>query len=197
MTARARGRPVGDSGAREAILDAARRQFSDRGYRRTTLRTVADRAGVDPRLVLHYFGSKAGLFQASVVLPVDPEQIAADVFVRGSEGIGRRAAERLVGVLEDDATRQGLIALLRAAVAEPEAADQIRAILGARVIGPMASHIELDHPDRRAAMLGTMLVGLAVGRHIVALEPLASMTADELVETLAPVIGHYLADEAI
>ncbi len=46
-------------------------------------------------------------------------------------------------------------------------------------------------------MLGTMLVGLAVSRHIVALEPLASMSADELVETLAPVIGHYLADEGI
>ena len=63
-----------------AILEAARRQFGDQGYQRTTMRGVATAAGVDPRLVAHYFGSKAGLFQASVILPVDTDELLERLF---------------------------------------------------------------------------------------------------------------------
>jgi len=195
VTRRGRGRPAVDSGTREAILEAARVQFGELGYGRTTLRGVARRAGVDPRLVLHYFGSKAGLFQASVTLPVDPAALAADVFGAGPEGAADRAAERFIGLLEDETTRRGLLALLRAAVAEPEAAVSIRAVLAERVIGPIARQIGTDNPERRAAMMGSLLVGLAVARHIVGIEPLASMSRHELDAAIRPVIRHYLAGD--
>ena len=68
-----RGRRPGDSRAREEILAAARRQFSEHGFPATTLRQVAADAGVNVRLVTHYFGSKADLFVAAVQLPFDPE----------------------------------------------------------------------------------------------------------------------------
>jgi len=195
VTGRGRGRPAVDSGTRDAILEAARVQFGELGYGRTTLRGVARRAGVDPRLVLHYFGSKAGLFQASVTLPVDPAALADDVFGAGPEQAADRAAERFIGLLEDETTRQGLLALLRAAVAEPEAARSIRAVLAERVLGPMAGRIASDHADRRAAMMGSLLVGLAVARHIVGIEPLAAMSREQLDAAIRPVIRHYLTGD--
>lgn len=195
MTGRGRGRPAVDSGTREAILDAARAQFGELGYGRTTLRGVARRAGVDPRLVLHYFGSKAGLFQASVVLPVDPASLADDIFGAGLAAAPDRAADRFLGLLDDAQARQVLLALLRAAVTEPEAAESIRAVLAERVIGPIARQIANDHPDRRAAMMGSLLVGMAVARHIVGIEALASMSRQELNAAVGPVIRHYLTGD--
>src|SRR3712207_12930 len=98
-TKRGRGRPPRSSSetaeSRELIVREARRQFGEVGYRATTLRSVGRAAGVDPRLVLHYFGSKRELFAASVELPVQPEFIIEHVFAGGREGV----AERAVGLI--------------------------------------------------------------------------------------------------
>jgi AcrR family transcriptional regulator len=192
MAGRRPGRPTSDTGTREAILEAARRQFGDQGYQRTTLRSVATRAGVDPRLVLHYFGSKAGLFEASVELPVDPSVLIERIFSGPPEGVGLRAAELLVGVLEDGDSRRGFLALLRAAVADPEAAASIRGVLAGRLLLPVAHHIGGAAPEVRAAMLSTLLVGVAIGRHVIAFEPMTAMPREQLVRALVPVIHHYL-----
>ena len=50
---------------RSTILVTARSQFGNHGFERTTIRSVASEAGVDPALVMHYFGSKAELFAAA------------------------------------------------------------------------------------------------------------------------------------
>ncbi len=52
--------------AREAILAAARRRFTRDGYERTTIRSVASDAGVDPAMVMRYYRSKEGLLGAAV-----------------------------------------------------------------------------------------------------------------------------------
>jgi AcrR family transcriptional regulator len=189
---RRRGRPVGESGTREAIVEAARRQFGDLGYQRTTLRGVAERAGVDPRLVLHYFGSKAGLFQASVALPIDPAVVLGRIFDAPTGDVPRRAAEVLVGILDDPESRRGFLAVLRAAVAEPQAALSIRQVLSDRLLGPISARVGGDQPETRAGLLSTLLVGLAVGRHIVGFPSLTSLSREALVEALVPVIRHYL-----
>jgi AcrR family transcriptional regulator len=195
MAGRRPGRPKAATGTREAILEAARRQFADTGFQRTTLRSVAARAGVDPRLVLHYFGSKAGLFEASVELPVDPTALIARIFAGDSAAIGQRAADALLAIVDDADTRGGFHALLRAAVADPEAAASIREVLAARLLGPLAARIGGDHAEQRAAMLSTLLVGIAIGRHIVAFKPLAAMPRETLVRAIRPAIEHYLLDD--
>ena len=111
MAKRGRGRPTGETGSREAIIEAARRQFGDVGYRRTSLRSIGRAAGVDPRLVLHYFGSKQELFRQSVELPMDPERVVEFVFSRGPENVARNAAEMMVGVLEDPRSQRALTGL--------------------------------------------------------------------------------------
>ena len=189
---RGRGRPAGETGARETIVAEARRQFAERGYRGTTLRSIGRAAGVDPRLALHYFGSKQELFIQSVELPVEPEQVIEQVFAAGPDGAGRRAAELLLTVLEDATSRRSLVALLRAAVTEHEAAELIRNLLTRRMLLPIASRLGGTRPELRASLVASQLVGIVVVRYVVGLRPLADATREDLVRALVPAFEHYL-----
>ena len=187
-----RGRRPAGSGTREAIVEEAKRQFGARGYRDVTLRGVAQGAGVDPKLVLHYFGSKQGLFAASVELPLSPEIVLAAVFAGERADVPERAARFLVEVMQDAGARDTFTALLRAAVSEPEAAEVIRDVLTTRMLLPVAERVGGDRPDLRAAMMASQLVGLVMARAVVGIPPLVAATPDELVAALTPVFRHYL-----
>ena len=195
MTRPARGRrPVG-SGAREAILEAARRQFGELGYRGTTMRGIAAAAGVDPRLVLHYFGSKKQLFMHTVELPVDPEAVMDRIFENGLAEVGTRAADVFMSILDDPAARRTFTSIIRAAVSEPEAADIIREVLTQRLLTPFAQRVGGDRPQLRASLMSAQLVGLVMARHIVRIDPLANASHDQLVRALAPVFDHLLTGD--
>lgn len=187
-------RPAGVD-TREAIAEAARRQFSEHGYRDTTLRSVSAEAGVDHRLVLHYFGSKRELFMESIRLPVEPDAFIARVYAGDREGLPERVARGLLTTLEDAATRHSALAIIRAAASEPEAAEIIRAVLAERVLTPLVSRIEGDQPELRATFVATQFVGLAMARYVVGIEPLASAPAEQVVRALTPVIAHFLAGD--
>ncbi|MEO8470349.1 MAG: TetR family transcriptional regulator [Chloroflexota bacterium] len=195
MTARTRGRPQGPSGTREAIQAEARRQFADLGYAATTLRGIAHGAGVDARLVLHYFGSKKELFVTTVELPVDPERLVEAVFESGPDGVAQRAAEFMLTVLDDPESQGAFTGLLRAAVSEPDAAEIIRGMLAERLLVPIATRVGGDQPDLRASMVASVVLGLVVGRKIVAIRPLAQADREQLLRALTPVIQHYLTGD--
>ena len=184
-------RPVG-SGTREAIVEEARRQFGARGYRDVTLRGVAQGAGVDPKLVLHYYGSKQGLFAASVELPVAPEVILEGVFAGDRSGIPERAAGLLLAVMQEAAARAAFVGLLRAATSEPEAADVVREILATRLLVPIAERVGGDAPELRAALMASQIVGLLMARYVVGVPPLVAASREQLVAALVPVLRHYL-----
>ncbi len=170
----------------------ARRQFGEAGYAPTTLRSVAAGAGVDPRLVLHYFGSKRGLFLEAVELPVDPSLVISRVF-RGEQGtIGERVAELVLAVLDDPTSRQALMGILRSAVSDPEAAGLVRELLSERLLLPIAREVGADQPELRASLVAAQITGLAVARHVVGIEPIASASHETLVAALAPALTHYL-----
>ncbi len=192
MAKRGRGRPPGESGTREAIVAEARRQFGDVGYRSATLRSIALGAGVDARLLLHYFGSKQELFAESVELPIEPSRVIEIVFADGDEHAPRNAARLLVTVLEDPDSRRSLTAMLRAAVSEPEAASLIRDVLTRRMLMPIASRLGGARPELRASLVAAQLVGLVVVRHVVGMRPLAEAPPEALVRALEPVFEHYL-----
>lgn len=187
-----RGRRPAGSGTRLAIEQAARQQFGELGYRRTTIRGVARLADVDPRLVLHYFGSKRQLFMASVRLPLDPDALFERLFEPGPGSIGERAADVLITVMEEPSTRSVMVGLIRAAASEPEAAQLIREILTERILTPLAERVGGADPELRASLMATQVVGLAMGRHIVAIGPLTSASREQLVRAIAPVFDHYL-----
>src|SRR3954471_3796844 len=94
-----RGRRPGASGTREAIAEAARRCFGEAGYDRASIRAVAEAAGVDPALVMHYFGSKQELFVSVMALPFEPADVLP-ALARGDRA-GERLARFIVDTLED------------------------------------------------------------------------------------------------
>src|SRR3712207_2530690 len=115
MANRRSGRRAGDSGTREAILEAAGRLFAEQGYDRTSMRAIALEAGVDPALVSHFHGSKQALFVASVELPYSPSEVLPRLLAGDRDTVGVRLAEFLVGVLESEEGRRRFTGIIRAA----------------------------------------------------------------------------------
>ncbi len=192
---RARGRRPAGSGTREAILAAAKHQFAEVGYPRTTLRGIAGEAGVDTRLVSHYFGTKQELFVTVVDLPFEPERVLETVLAGGPEGAGARLAAFALTMLDTPAARQTMTGLLRAAASEDEAAGLVRDLLTTRILMPIAVRLGGDHPELRAALLGSQMAGLVVARHIIGLHALADADHELLARALGPVLQHYLTDD--
>jgi AcrR family transcriptional regulator len=186
------GRRPGPSGTRDAILAAARQQFARLGYDRTSIRAVAAQAGVDQKLVTHYFGSKQQLFVAAVELPVGPDALA-EILTGDQEKLGEKLARYVIlEVLERPDARSSMTSLVRAAASEPEAARMVRDLLMRELWSPAAALLGGDDAELRITLLASQLIGLIVARYIVGAEPLASLPGERIAAAIAPTLQHYL-----
>lgn len=185
-----RGRRPGGPDTRGQILDAARESFAGKGFGPTTIRAVAARAGVDPALVHHYFGSKDDLFLAALEIRVDPRDIVPAVFRDGLDGAGERLLRVFLSVWDDPEVRLPLIALVRTSMASEPASSLLHEGMLRLVFTPLQQVLP-DDAERRAQLVATQMVGLVVCRYVLALEPLASMSADEVVGWVAPSLQRY------
>jgi len=172
---------------RQTILDAARSAFATRGYEQTTIRAVAADAGIDASMVMRYYGSKAGLFAAAATIDLDPPELASVPARRRGEALVRH----FVGRWERDPSEDMLGFLLRTAVTTDSVADQMQATFDRMIVGTLTA---LEYPDaqRRAALIGSQLLGLGLCRYILRLEPLASLSVDQVVAGIGPTIQRYL-----
>jgi AcrR family transcriptional regulator len=173
---------------RSTILATARSQFGNHGFERTTIRSIASAAGVDPALVMHYVGSKAELFAAAsrfdITFP-DLTDVAPD-----------RVADVLLPMFVAVWGPEGpFLPLLRAAATNRAAADALLEVFVDRVAPALAAVVP-DRAAERAALVGSQLLGLAVARYVLGIPSLADMDEANLIEWLRPVITHYLADPA-
>jgi AcrR family transcriptional regulator len=186
------GRRPGDSGTRDAILAAAKQAFGSQGYGATSVRAVARTAGVDPSLVLHFFGSKDGLFEAALELPLDPATVVAGLLAGGVDGLGERVVRTFLGVWDATPGQGPMLAMLRSAVSHEDSAAMLRELLLRVILRPLALGAGADHPDLRAALLASQVVGLALTRYVLRFEPVASADADTLAPLLGPTLQRYL-----
>ncbi len=189
---RVRGRRPGGPDTRGQILDAARKSFADKGFGGTTIRAVAAEAGVDPALVHHYFGSKDDLFLAALEIPVDPRRLVPAVFEAGVPGAGERLLRLFLSVWDDPHTRLPLLALLRASLSEEGPESLLQQGILRMVLTPLRAALPSAEADRRVQLVLSQMVGLVVTRYLLALEPLASMPAEEVVAAVAPTLQRYL-----
>ena len=178
-------------GTRRAILAAARSTFAARGYERTTIRAVAEQAGVDASMVMRYFQSKEGLFTAVVTMDVRVPDLRSVPASRRGEFLVRHFLRRWEDPVPDDA----LIVLLRTAVTSETVAGQLQAILSQVITEPIAA-LGDDQAAQRGTFIAAQLLGLALCRYILLFEPLASMPADEVVAAVAPSVQRYLTRPA-
>jgi AcrR family transcriptional regulator len=196
MTVRAHsGRRPGESGTREAILHAARRQFAELGYDRTSMRQIAIEAGVDPTLVSHFHGTKQELFLSVIELPFQPADVLPDLLAGDPQDAGSRLARFVLGVFESEQGRSQIVGLVRAAASEPAAARLVRDLLTREVFTPLTEGIGSDDPAYRASLVGSQIVGLVMARYIVALEPLASRDPAAVAAAIAPSLQHFLTGD--
>ena len=184
------GRRPGDSGTREAILDAARLLFADRGYEGASLRAIAATAGVDPALIRHFFGDKQSLFAATVADRTTlPERMLGAIGGDPAD-VGRRFTDTYLLLWEDPETRPLLHALVRSAATSQGAADMVVELLQGR----MRSHDGVDDVlVQRISLAGAHLLGIAFARYILRMPPLADLSHDDLVDEIAPTIQRYLS----
>ncbi|MFE7902971.1 TetR family transcriptional regulator [Streptomyces sp. NPDC057424] len=195
--ARRRGRPPRTESAdtRDRILTAARDEFSERGYEKTSVRGIAKSAGVDPALVHHYFGTKEQVFEAAITQSFGPALQAPTAIEEGPlDGVGERLARFFFGVWENPATRAPLLAIVRSAVTNETAAAVFRRIIATQVLRRIAVQLELPDAELRAELAAAQLVGTAVLRYVIKVEPLASADPEQIIARLAPVVQGHLTD---
>lgn len=194
-TGRRTGRRPGSPATRDAILAVARRGFATRGYDATTLRAIATRAKVDPALIIHYFGSKEGLFVAATGMPAELPELFASVAAVPVQDRVEALVRGYVRFVDSDSSRNVVVALVRSAVSNEKAAALLREFLTTELLPVIAQVAEIaDHPDARlrASLVGAQLIGIAVLRHVIGVEPLAKASPDEIVALVAPVIEQYV-----
>ncbi|GAC1330247.1 MAG: TetR family transcriptional regulator [Mycobacteriales bacterium] len=189
------GRRPGESGSREAILDAARASFAQRGYDGTTIRAIARDAGVDAALVHHFFGTKDAVFVEAMGLSIDPAVVLPALLASGLDGLGERLVRFFVGVWDDSASRSPFVALIRSAVSHDQAADMLRGFVSRQVLGRVAAALDQPAPELRAALVGSQLVGLGMVRYVIKVEPLASADIETVVSAIAPTVQRYLTGQ--
>ncbi|MDX2817816.1 TetR family transcriptional regulator [Streptomyces sp. PA03-5A] len=195
---RGRGRPAGSrSGTaetRELILAAARQEFSARGYDKTSIRSIAKSAGVDPALVHHYFGAKEQVFEASIELSFEAAFGVPDVLATGPAGVGERLARFFVAIWENPVSRAPMLAIVRSAVTNDTAAGVLRGIVLRRLLERVASELKVPDPRLRAELAGAQMIGIVMMRYVIKLEPLASADMEDVIALIAPTLQRYLTD---
>lgn len=169
---------------KEAILTAARERFAGDGYERATIRAIAAEAGIDPAMVMRYFGNKEKLFAAAAEFDLR----LPDLTEIPREEFGRRLVGHVLDRWDGDET---LMALLRAAVTNPAAAERMREIF-AEQLGPVVQAVAPDDAVVRAGLLATQVLGLALTRYVLRLPPVAAMDRDTIVAWLGPTLQRYL-----
>jgi AcrR family transcriptional regulator len=186
------GRRPGPSDTRKAILSAAGRQFAEHGYDRASMRAIAAAAGVDQKLIAYFFGSKQGLFVATVGLPFNPAETVPAILAGERATLGRRIAALLTEVLEQPELHQRLTAVVRAAASDPATARMMREFLTHELFARAAEMLDVDDAILRLNLAGSQIVGLITARYIVGTEPLASVPPARLAELVAATLERYL-----
>lgn len=190
---RSAGRRPAGSGTREAIARAAREQFAELGYDRTSVRGIARAADVDPKLVHHFFGGKEELFAQVVQLPVDPEAVLGRLAEPGRESVGERFAAFVLDAQSNPIARATMLSIIRAAANERHAAERIRSLLTARLLLPLAHRLGVDSPELRGSMIASQVVGLTMARFVVKLPALSTAEESDLQALLAATIDAALS----
>ncbi|MFJ7784899.1 TetR family transcriptional regulator [Streptomyces albidoflavus] len=173
------------------MLDAARECFAERGYGATSVRRIAETAGVDQALVHHFYGTKEKLFVNALEIPLRMPEALAEAAAGDRVGPGSRVALAHLRVWEDASAHPAMMTTLRSAATHRSAAavlrdyakGSIREALGKghhRRGGGTAHHPDPHDPDR------------PLTRHLVRLAPVPDTSPQELTARLGPVIDLHL-----
>ena len=184
-------RPRRSEATKAAILNAARERFASDGYERATIRAIAADAGIDPAMVIRYFTNKERLFAAAAEFDL----YLPDLEMSDLNDVGEALVRHFVGRWEGDDT---LLALLRASVTNDAAADRMREIFADQLAPMVALLSKARTPEEvavRAGLVAAQILGLALCRYVLRIQPIAALSQEELVRWLGPTLQRYLTEE--
>lgn len=183
-------RPRDAAATRAAILQAARAAFTRHGYERVGVRDVAAAAGIDPALVIRYFGSKERLFAEAVT----GEVTLVDLFAGDRAALGERLARYILTKGETPGAFDALLALLRSAPSDP-VATLLRDAVDKQFVRPLADRLDGGDALLRASLIAAHVIGIAVARDVIRSTALAGSDCGALVALVAPVLQRYVDGE--
>ena len=195
--------------ATNAVLQAARFAFESRGYASTTMKSVAAAAGVAPGVVKSLYDNKERLFAAAMRLPFDPAEAVPELIAPGLDGMGDRLVRMTLTLMGDEQVRSDLTRLLKSDAATSLSASAARAAMSTdpdtlaqlRFVTEYVQIVIVDRvvtavgiPDARlrVALISSYLVGIATTRYLLRVEPLASVSDDEVVALVGPTVQALL-----
>ncbi|MFJ1703004.1 TetR family transcriptional regulator [Kitasatospora sp. NPDC088346] len=187
------GRRPGGADTRRTVLEAARAEFAARGYEKASMRAIARAAGVDAALLHHYFGSKDRLFLAALEVPIDPRVVVGQVLAGDRATVGERVAGFVLQLWEQPETRDRMLALLRTAATNEQVALLMRGFMATEVVAPAAVELGIPQAELRIELMMSQIVGLAMARYVIGVEPLASAAPAEVAPLLARTVQGYLS----
>lgn len=174
---------------RTAILRAARQRFAGDGYERATIRAIAADAGIDPSMVMRYFGSKDRLFTAAT----DVDLHLPDLTGVPRRQVGETLVRHFLKVWEGESNNEMLLILFRSAVTNEAAAQRLReTAFRDQVLTTVGAVVTDGTAPTRASLVGSQLLGIAVARYILRLPPMVALDTEALVALVGPVIQRYL-----
>jgi AcrR family transcriptional regulator len=173
------------------ILEAARELFGAVGYERTTIRDVADRAEIDPSMVIRYFVSKERLFAEAA----DFDLRLPDLSSVDRDNAGAVLVRHFISIWEGERAVPGMVVLLRSASSSEEAAQRMRSVFGKQVMPAIAHLAGGADAKQRAGLIAAQLLGLAFARYIMELPPLSTAKPDALISWVAPSVQRYLTGD--
>jgi AcrR family transcriptional regulator len=186
-----RGRPTGKTDAKDRIHEAARAQFLERGYHDVSMRSIAAAAGVDAALVSYYFGSKQGVFAAALQLPTNPATIVAEE-LGDLDNFAQHVLTRVFAVWDNPRSGQPLAAAASLAVSDLSFRRVLSEAVTRELISPIAARLEGPDAEPRAAAFTAAVSGIIFSRHLLVVEPTASIDASQLVGQLAPALQRLI-----
>ncbi len=139
---------------RAAILAAAQAAFCTRGYDQVGIRDIAAAAGVSSPLLLRYFGSKAGLFEAAL----HDSLTTAREFPWDKAGFG----EVLTRSLVERAINMNPPIMLALSICDPDAQDIARRVTEKHILKPLEHWLGPPDARARALQINTLAMGFVL-----------------------------------
>ena len=174
------------------ILAAARESFAEHGMAGTSVRAIARSADVDPALVYHYYGSKNGLLDACTTPPAEFLESVAAVWASPRGELGVRLVTNLVEIWGDERLSPIIRSILLIAEHDPGTKEKLRLVIESSLMGPALRDLDESERAMRAGLVSTQLMGLAFVRYVWKVDPIASMSDDQIVAAVAPNLQHFI-----
>jgi AcrR family transcriptional regulator len=175
-----------------AILEAAREQFAEQGFDRTTIRSVAAQAGIDPALVMQHFGNKEGLFAASARWQVNHKRLSEAC----REEIPATALDDLFATFEDPELRGSAIALLRNCLTHERALGIMRDDVMCEAQAMVAATLGGAEAELRAGLIGATVIGVTIARYLLEIPAVKGASREQIERVMLPVLQALVDPES-